>query len=398
LLTVALVIGDQKLSQEIRSSVRDMPVHVAFEAPMPRPRRELLQKLQAVGPQVILLELDAELEDAEAAVQDIKSILPDCRVLGVGNSADPQVILGAFRVGCTDYLYPPLGRSLVTALGKISAEVSTEGKPSAPGGLIFGFLSAKGGCGATTIACHVAAEMRRISADQDKEKMLLADLDMSAGTVGFIMNAERRYHIGEAFSNTNRLDASFWGALVSNRSGLDIVAAPQPGLKPPPAAGITETLRFLRSQYRFVLADLGRGVNPFIETALDEIDRVYLVTTPERPALHQARQIAEYFTEKRSPRLDVRLILNRVPHKQLEPVAAECRDIVGLPVCCGISNSYQELYDASVECKLVSRGSRLGKDFAQAARVISRVSGDEGRRSSFSITPSWLRAAASFLR
>ena len=34
------------------------------------------------------------------------------------------------------------------------------GKSTMRGGKIIAFLSAKGGCGATTIACHVAAEMR----------------------------------------------------------------------------------------------------------------------------------------------------------------------------------------------------------------------------------------------
>jgi pilus assembly protein CpaE len=395
LLTVALVVGDPNLSEEIRSCIHEVPVHIAFETPMLRPRQELVSRIQAAGTQVVLLDLDAAGEAVDAAIRDIKSALPNCHILAVGKAVEAEAILGAFRAGCSDYLCPPLKRGLIAALGRISHDLRKERQRAAvPGGSILGFLSAKGGCGATTIACHVAAELRRLTS----EKMLLADMDLTSGVVSFLMKAERRHNILDAISNTNRLDASYWSALVSDCSGLDVVAAPPPASQAPPAASVSETMRFLRSQYRFVLADLGRGVNPFIEAAVDEIDRVFVVTTAERPALHQARQMAEYFTEKRSPRVDVRLILNRLSQDSRQLSAADCRDLVGLPVCCEISNDNRELYDALVAGKLVPPKSRLGKQFTQAARAIARISDGEQRRASFSLTPGWLKAAADFLR
>jgi pilus assembly protein CpaE len=390
-----MVVGDPKLSDEIRACIHELPVHIAFETPMLRPRQELLHRIQSSGANVVLLDVDSTGEAADAAIRDIKSVLPDGHVLAIGRATDAEGILGAFRAGASDYLCPPLRRGLIAALGRISHELSKDKqRGTAPGGSTLGFLSAKGGCGATTVACHVAAALRRMNT----EKMLLADMDLTAGVVSFIMKAEQRHNILDAMCNTARLDASYWSALVSNCGGLDVVAAPPPASKPPAAAHVSETMRFLRSQYRFVLADLGRGVNSFVETAVDEMDRVFLVTTPDAPSLHQARQIAEYFTEKRSPRVDVRLILNRLSNNRLDLAPADCRDLVGLPVCCEISNEYQELYDASIAGKLVSPRSRLGKDFTHAARMIARVTDGEERRPSFSLTTSWLRAAASLLR
>ncbi len=395
LLHVALVVGDRKLGEEIRGCIHEVPVHVVFETPMLRPRQELVERIKSSGAQVVLLDFDTA-ADASAAVADIKCALPECHVLALGKTVEAQAILEAFRAGASDYLCPPLKKSLIAALGRIQADERKQQRQAAPpGGAILGILSAKGGCGATTIACHVAAELRRLTS----EKVLLADLDLTAGVTSFLMKAERRHTIADAFENTERLDASYWSALVTkDRSGLDIVVAPPPAGAAPPAARVSETLQFLRSQYRFVVADLGRGLNPFIEAAVDEMDRVFVVATAEPPALHHARQMAEYFTEKRSPRVDARLILNRVSESRWQVAPEECGDLVGLPVCCEISNDYKELYDALIEGKLVPPKSRLGKDFTRAACAIARVSDGDETKPTLGVAPGWLKAAVDFLR
>ena len=47
-------------------------------------------------------------------------------------------------------------------------------------------------------------------------KVLLADFDMDAGMVGFLMKVKSPYSILDAINNLHRLDASYWKALVSN--------------------------------------------------------------------------------------------------------------------------------------------------------------------------------------
>src|SRR6202162_6683998 len=76
----------------------------------------------------------------------------------------------------------------------------------------LGFVSAKGGCGATTLACHVATEWPRLV----QSKVLLADLDLQAGLVGFLAKTKSPYSIADAVNNLQRLDPSFWHGLISN--------------------------------------------------------------------------------------------------------------------------------------------------------------------------------------
>ena len=91
-------------------------------------------------------------------------------------------------------------------------------------GKIYGFLSAKGGCGATTFACHVATA----AASQMQKPVLLADLDFEAGLLRFILKAKPKYSMRDAIDNMHRMDSSYWNALVVRQANhLEFISAPE---------------------------------------------------------------------------------------------------------------------------------------------------------------------------
>src|SRR5689334_21241668 len=96
------------------------------------------------------------------------------------------------------------------ALENLSA---LRGKNSSSGagslGRIFGFLSAKGGCGATTFACHVATVVAR----ELRQPFLAGDFDFEAGLLRFILKSKSTYSVRDALDNMHRMDASYWKAL-----------------------------------------------------------------------------------------------------------------------------------------------------------------------------------------
>jgi Flp pilus assembly CpaE family ATPase len=73
-------------------------------------------------------------------------------IIAINTSANSDAILASMRAGINEYLYPPLQENLRKALEKRSVERSRRRDGSAKGaGKAFGFFSAKGGCGATTL-------------------------------------------------------------------------------------------------------------------------------------------------------------------------------------------------------------------------------------------------------
>ena len=159
----------------------------------------------------MILEVMKLREPMEHVVGRIKAGSGDPMVIALHNTAEPELILSALRAGAHEFLHPPLKTNLQQALERKSLERNKSKERLRQKGKVIGFLSAKGGCGATTIACHISAELGR----QGKH-VLLADLDLDVGMIRFLMKTKSPYSVLDAMNNLHRLDQSYWNALISN--------------------------------------------------------------------------------------------------------------------------------------------------------------------------------------
>jgi pilus assembly protein CpaE len=331
-------------------------------------------------PEVIFVDISGLREPLDQVIRGIRSTSSSPFVLTLNTGAGTDVILNAMRAGAAEYLYPPFGEPLRAALERIGNERRNATQSVRRGGHTLGFMSVKGGCGATTIACHTAVELPH----QSKGKVLLADLDFDAGLVAFLLKTKSPYSISDAVRNTQRLDESYWKALVSNGiSGLEIISAPLPAsrqaLKP---EQLRFVLSFVRTQYDWIVLDLGRSLSPSSTPAIDEVDDLFLVTTLEVPALHQAKLIVQKLLESGYGRNRLHLLLNRAP-KRFDITLAELETMLGAPIYTSIPSDYLALNESYSEGKLLSRGSGLGKHFTRLAMSIVGVSDPKKKFSMF---------------
>jgi len=347
-------------------------VRVLLQQPALGDATAFLDQLEQLRLDVLVIDLTRLSEPFENVIRRIKSCSAAPLVIALNDTADPEIILGAIRAGANEFLYPPIEAGLNNALERLSAErAKMQAAPSRHRAKTLGFVSAKGGCGATTIACHVAVEIQRSTG----QEVLLADLDMDAGLIGFLMKSKSNYTIVDAARNVHRLDASYWKALVSNGvPGLEIISAPQTATVRETLDGepFRHVLRFARSSYDWIVADLGRGLNLMTANVLGEIDETYLVATLDLPALHQAKQVVQSLLDTGYSRNHLRLILNRMPKRpDFEP--AQVQKILGLPIFEMLPNDYPPLFEAYSDLKLLPGNSELGKSLAGLAGKIVGV-------------------------
>src|SRR5579871_5222869 len=261
-LTVGLVIENKQLWEEIQIVLKTLPFRTVLEQAEVDDWTEFLSKLERIRPDVLLFDISKSGAGLEEQVRRIRSTGLAPSFFAVDAAAEPEKILRAIRSGAAEFLYPPLAAPLQAALTKLADEKSTQQHDSHGGGKIAAFLSAKGGCGATTIACHAAVELAALV----HQKVLLADLDLESGLVSFLMKATAQYSVLDAIQNLHRLDPNFWKALVSNgRPGVEVMgSAATPNLREAPEPEqIRDVLRFMRAQYSAVLLDLGRNLTKF---------------------------------------------------------------------------------------------------------------------------------------
>ena len=371
-LTAGIVIETKELWDELQTSLQELPVRILFEQSEIGDLGILTDKIERMRPEVMFVDITSLRAPLEGVIRGLRSASAGPAIFALNTGADPEVILNSLRAGAAEYLYPPFGRHLRSALERVGNERKAAKQSIRKGGHTVAFVSAKGGCGATTIACHTAVELPQ----ETKGRVLLADLDFDAGMIGFLAKSKSPYNISDAAGNTQRLDENYWKALISNglAPGLEIVTAPAPTarlvLKP---ERLKFVISFVRTQYDWIVLDLGRSLNATSLATVEDIDDLFVVTTLDVPALHQAKVVVQKLLDSGYSRSKLQLILNRAP-RRYEVTLEELENMIGAPVHTTIPDDYSALNESYSEGKLLSSGSSLGKHFVKLA---SKIAGTE---------------------
>lgn len=363
---VLLHLKDEALRRETVATLTDSCPNIIFEG-RDFEWSSLRDEVAQSQSDVLLLDFSALTGDPVEAIKLLKSQHPRLKVIALHSSPDPKVILAAMRAGANEFLHPPLAESLPESLERILSAMDADSTPSTRGRIIA-FLSAKGGCGATTIACHIASEIQA----QTRKGVLLADFDLVSGLVGFLMKTPSSYSVLDAIKNLSRLDESLWRALVvEHRPGLSVIPAPATYTRwdQPDDDQIRRVLQFMRKQNEWTVLDLGRSLNCLALAALEEIDKIFLVSTLEVVALHGLKTIVHGLFEQGEK---LQLILNRTP-KMMDISTEDLEKILGRSLYSALPNDYMGLYQAYSGGNLLSSNSRLGQDFGLLASKITGV-------------------------
>src|SRR5215469_12408034 len=376
-LTIGLAIENRELLDQAQACLSGLPFRVIVEHQDIGDLSAFIDRLERMRPDVVLVDISQWREPLEGLVASIRNAVGDPMIIALHIAADADTILASLRAGINEFLYPPLQEPLRKALEKRSLELSRRPGTTKGTGKSYGFLSAKGGCGATPLVCHVAAELGR-----QNQKVLLMDLNLDAGLIGFITKTKSVYSIVDAVNNLHRLDIHYWKALVSNGiPGVEIVSSPlalgsKQQLKD---EQVRHVLGFARPNYDWTVVDLGRSLSRLAMAALEEIDEACLVTTLEVPALHQSKQIIQTLLDGGYGKNRIKLVLNRSP-KRLDIAPSELEKMLGLPIFFMIPNDYPELYETYAEGRMLNRSSDLGKEIARLAAKFAGLEGEVSQK------------------
>jgi pilus assembly protein CpaE len=367
---IGLCIPPGELRDETRRALRDLALQPAFELDEPGAVERLVAALMEKQARILLLGLDTLQEELGSFFRKIRAAIPQVKIVAMHTSADPKIILAAMRAGAAEFLHPPLGESMRSALERIASRPGElEAVPRQ--GKVVGFLSSKGGCGATTLACHVATELRR----QTRSEVLLADLDFTSGMIGFLMKTPGEYSILDAVQNLYRLDASIWKGLVGK-------GKPEISIMPSPTAlsqdvrleegDIQRVLRFMRSQHDWTVVDLGRSLSRLSRAAVEEVDQLFLVSTLEVPALYGVKNIIRLLTETAGDIRKLEIVLNRAP-ATMDISVKELEETLGRHVYATLPNDYASLYQSYADGTLLNTNTRLAQHFARFASKLAGI-------------------------
>jgi pilus assembly protein CpaE len=169
------------------------------------------------------------------------------------------------------------------------------------------FMGAKGGAGATMLACNFAVAL----AQESGKKTLLIDLDLPLGDAALNLGIVAEFSAIDALQSVDRLDARFLSQLlVKHSSGVWVLAAP--GKFVPFQTNneaIDRLMEVARGEFDNVVVDLGSKLELMGTSAYKEASSVYLVTQASIPELRNSNRIISQFFAGPLPKLEI--VVNR---------------------------------------------------------------------------------------
>ncbi len=367
-LKILLIENDQEYAAQVRALLSQIP---GFTCDL-----EVSEGLLPGLDRLAKVEFDAVLVDASLpeshgldAVAALCMHAPGVPLIILSGMDDQAMALRAVHIGAQDYLVKSrldgeeLHRSIRCAVirQRIRAD-ATAGDGNSPAGRVIGCIGAKGGVGTTTIACHAALELKRLSG----QRVLLADLDMAGASVGFQTRVESTYSMLDAAGDLLRLDASFWDKVVGDGpEEMEVLplAGPVCSGEALRADRIRYVIRFLRTVYPWVVLDLGR-LSPFSADLLSDLSDLLLTTTFEMAAVRDCRRVVNRLAGLGFESRQVTLVVNQVP--KLDCAAArEISKVLGIPHAVIVPQGSAGLLDSKNTVRL------------PVARLASRLAGIE---------------------
>ncbi len=355
-----LAFEDDLLRQDV-AHLLDKSANSVISEQDPSDWNDVLNRVGHERPEILLVELNAIKTDIPTALKAVKKAALNTKIVALHSSDDPQLILAALRAGACEFVHPPFEENLTPALRRVIDQSADEGAPESRGKVI-GFLSAKGGCGSTTLACHIAADLKR----QTGKRVLLADLDLTSGMVGFLMKVASNYSILDAVSNLTRLDESLWKALVAEwKPGFAVIPSPEDFSyeSAPSRDDLRQVIRFMRTQHDWIVLDLGRSLSEAAAALYQELDQLLLISVLEVSALHGLKAIAQKLRDRGEDLTKLELVLNRTP-KMMDISQEELQKVLGRPLYAMLPNDYPSLYQSYSAGTLLSPNNRLAQQFS----------------------------------
>jgi pilus assembly protein CpaE len=235
-------------------------------------------------PDVVLLDL-RNYPALPPAVATIRRQHPSTGMVLIASTLEPALLLEAMRAGVNEVVTDPLTTAnLMQAIDRVVGD-----RGQAEVGRVFGFVGAKGGVGATTVAVNVATALGAVS---HPDRALLIDLHPAGGDAALFAGVEPRFTVADVFHNLRRLDQSFFKTLVvESAPRTDLLASPETLAVPFERDKIQHLLNFAAENYKFTAVDLPRS-DAMVLDALDPMAAIFIVANQELATVKSASRLA----------------------------------------------------------------------------------------------------------
>jgi pilus assembly protein CpaE len=363
-VTSVLVSPDRELANQFLAAVQDQRAFEVLAELREYPSTNTLDiRLRQTRPEAVLIDAATDLESAIGLIGFLASMDPPVLAVGLHWRNESDSVIRVLRAGASEFLHSPFDpaaqREAAARLKKLGrsdrgAEVEL--------GKVYVFTAAKPGSGTSTLATHAAHAVR----GKAGKRVLLIDLDLEGGSVGFYLKLPPAYSVADALEHADRMDAAVWSALTVQSNGIDVLAAPEiPQASPIDPARLHDVLEYARMLYDYVIVDAPPVFHRTALLALSECDQACLVSSADLASLHLARKAVGFLSGLGFEKERYQVVVNRVSRKDgIAP--GDMEKIFNSKVYASVPNEYFSLH------RVISLGQPLAAD-CELGRAIAAL-------------------------
>ncbi|MBI1881748.1 MAG: response regulator [Chloroflexi bacterium] len=291
---------------------------------------EGIQMAVELQPDIVLMDINMPGVDGITASERISQQVPFCQIIMMSVQGEADYLRRSMLAGAREFLIKPFSsdelvgsirrvyqlgatrRQAMPAMTQIPTGASTAASlASQEKGKIVTVFSAKGGVGCSTIAVNVAIALQQNAAS----KVALVDTSLQFGDVGVLLNLYASRTVADLVSHADEMDNELLNDIfIAHSSGIKALLAPP---RPEVADTVTPTLvvdilERLRTMFDIIIVDTSSVLDDLVLSVLDISDKIIVVTTPEIPAIKNAKLLFEVTEALEYERERTMFVLNKV--------------------------------------------------------------------------------------
>ena len=365
-LTTLLISPNRELSAQLSATLEESHAFQIVSDLKEYPGANGLEiRLRQLKPDVVLIDSATNLEVACDLIRVCAASQPPVLTVGLHRTNDTSAVVTLLRAGASEFLHAPFDPAeQKEAVARLRRLRQPEPEMPMSLGKVIVFSAAKPGAGSSTLATHTAHAIRKVTG----KRVLLCDLDLENGTVGFYLKVQCAQSVQEALYRADRLDAGLWSSCTVNAGGIDVLAAPDlPVSAPVDAAKLHDLLEYARLLYDWIILDVPNVFHRTALLAVSESDQAYVVSTSDLASLHLARKAISLLVQVGFGKERYQIVMNRMS-KRDEIGGSDIEKIFNCPVYASLPNDYFALH------RVISLGQPLAMD-CELGRAIATLAG-----------------------
>lgn len=324
---------------------------------------------------IAVIEVCPEDQRSIARLTQVCEAFPDLPVVAAISDASVALVRTLVREGIRDVVALPLDLDEILQISLDTAARQQAHTPQtstlAP---VVAVTRATGGCGATSIATHLAADLAAHKANG--RGTVIVDLDLQFGDVRHYLGVTARGDLNDLLAAGDRLDEELLASVLATAGeGLSAIAAPE-AIMPLEAVDTDQLLRvihLLRQRFDHVVLDLPANWTNWTLSAAAGAEAIVLIVELSIVSLREARRRLDLFASVGIEPEAIAIVVNRAEKRLFRTIdVADAARTLGHEVLATVALDAPQVAAAQGQGRLVGQLQRKTR-FAADIRALGEA-------------------------